>query len=209
MAVDLTAAQLSAALRLGDSTEETAEATRLLAYSTAAVTKHAPRAPDVVHNEAAIRLSGYLFDMPNAGRGAGYADALRNSGAAQILLGYRMHRAGTVAGAVGSAPAGLRQTGIEAVTVTAAGRWVSTGLPYPITPIFGAQVDPPTGVSTGVSLGLTADLLDAGVVAGGDASSAVVAKQYALAAASEGDALLFAASTAGAYTVRIFEHAGS
>ena len=32
MAVTLTQAQLSGALRLGDTTEETAEATRLLAY---------------------------------------------------------------------------------------------------------------------------------------------------------------------------------
>ena len=100
MAVDLTVAQLAAALRLSDSAEETAEATRLLAFATAAVVKHAPAAPDVVHNEAAIRLAGYLFDMPNAGRGAGYADSLRNSGAAAILLPYRIHRAGSVAEAV-------------------------------------------------------------------------------------------------------------
>ena len=39
MAVTLTAAQLATALRLGTSTEETAEATRLLAYATEAVTK--------------------------------------------------------------------------------------------------------------------------------------------------------------------------
>ena len=211
MAVSLTAAALRGALRLGDSAEETAEATRLLAYSTAAVTKHAPRAPDVVHNEAAIRLAGYLFDAPNAGRGAAFADTLRNSGALSVLAPYRTHRAGSTGATTtpAPAPAGLRQTGIEAVTVTAAGRWVSTGLPYPITPIFGAQVDPPTGVSTGVNLGLTADLLDAGAVVGGDASAAVVAQLYALAAASEGDLLLFASSTAGVYTVRMFEHAGS
>ena len=73
----LTVAELSAALRLGDSAEETAEATRLLAFTTEAVTKHAPDAPDVAHNEAAIRLAGYLFDQPTAGRGAGYADSLR------------------------------------------------------------------------------------------------------------------------------------
>ena len=97
MAVTRTAAELAAALRLGDSTEETAEATRLLAFATAAVTKHAPDAPDVVHNEAVVRLASYLFDMPNAGRGAGYADALRNSGAAAILLPYRVHRAGSTA----------------------------------------------------------------------------------------------------------------
>ena len=102
MAVTLTAAQLSAALRLGDTTEETAEATRLLSYATEAVVKHAPGStaapvPDAVHNEAVVRLSGYLFDMPNAGRGTMHADALRNSGARAILLPYRTHRAGAVA----------------------------------------------------------------------------------------------------------------
>ena len=76
----LTVAELAAALRLGSSAEETDQATRLLAYVATAVTKHAPDAPDVVQNEAAIRLAGYLFDQPNAGGGVGYADALRNSG---------------------------------------------------------------------------------------------------------------------------------
>ena len=94
MTVTITVSALSAALRLGDSTEETAEATRLLAYATEAVTKHAPGAPDAAQDEAAIRLAGYLFDMPTAARGAGYGDILRNSGALALLLPYRVHRAG-------------------------------------------------------------------------------------------------------------------
>ena len=93
-AVTLTADQLAAALRLGDSSEETAEVTRLLAYATEAVTKHAPDAPTAIANEAVIRLTSYLFDQPNAGRGVMYANAMRNSGAAAILLPYREHRAG-------------------------------------------------------------------------------------------------------------------
>ena len=96
MAVTLTQAQLSAALRMGSTTEENAEATRLLAYATEAVTKHAPEATDVAHNEAAIRLAGYLFDQPSAGRGMAFANALRNSGAGTILLPYRIVRAGSV-----------------------------------------------------------------------------------------------------------------
>ena len=67
MAVNLTVAQLAAALRLGDSAEETAEATRLLAYASEAVVKQAPGATDTAHDEAAVRLAGYLFDQPNAG----------------------------------------------------------------------------------------------------------------------------------------------
>ena len=94
MAVTLTVSELLAALRLGDSTEETAEVTRILAYAALAVEQHAPSAPDIAQNEAVRRLSGYLFDQPEAGRGAAYANALRSSGAARMLLPYRIHRAG-------------------------------------------------------------------------------------------------------------------
>ena len=107
MAVTLTQVELSAALRLGTSTEEIAEATRLLGYATEAVTQHAPHAPDAVQNEAAIRLAGYLFDQPFAARGGTYANALRNSGAARMLLPYRIHRAGSTAEAVADAQAAV------------------------------------------------------------------------------------------------------
>ena len=100
MAVTLTVAELAGALRLGDSTEETAEATRLLAYATEAVVKHAPDAPDVVHNEAVVRLASYLFDQPTAGRGDSYAHATRNSGAGRMLLPYKLHRLGATANEV-------------------------------------------------------------------------------------------------------------
>ena len=94
MAVTITVAELRAALRLNDSTEETAEVTRLLAYATEAVEQHAPDASETAMNEAARRLSGYLFDMPEAAWGDAYSNALRNSGAARMLLPYRIHRAG-------------------------------------------------------------------------------------------------------------------
>lgn len=96
MAVTLTVEQLAAAMRLGSTAEETAEATRLLAYSTEAVTKHAPDAPDVVHNEAVVRLAGYLYDQPTASPRTNYANALRNSGASSMLFPYRKQRAGRV-----------------------------------------------------------------------------------------------------------------
>ena len=95
MAVTLTATELAAALRLLGTDEETAQATRLLAYASLRVEKHAPAAPDVVMNEAVIRLAGYLFDQPFAPAGARYANALRNSGAGSMLLPYRVHRAGS------------------------------------------------------------------------------------------------------------------
>ena len=126
MAVTITIEELRAALRLTDSTEETAEVTRLLAYCTEAVEKHVPTAPDTIHNEAVRRLCGYLFDMPEAARGDAYSNALRNSGASRMLLPYRVHRLGytdTVAeanaavGSVGNPVTGLSITG-DVLTVT-------------------------------------------------------------------------------------------
>ena len=96
MAVTFSVVDLAAALRLGDSAEETAEVTRLLAYCTEAVTQHAPNAPDVAHTEAARRMAGYLYDQPEAGRGDAYSNALRSSGAARMLFAYRVHRLGIV-----------------------------------------------------------------------------------------------------------------
>ena len=95
MAVSLSVAELVNALRLGSTAEETAEVTRLLAFASEVVMKHAPNAPTTIQNEAAIRLAAYEYDAPNAGRGAGYADRLRNSGALATLAPWRVHRAGS------------------------------------------------------------------------------------------------------------------
>ena len=122
MAVTLTQAQLSAAVRLGDSTEEVAEATRLLAYVTEAIARHLgdayEAAPETTVNEAAIRLAGYLFDQPNAGRGLSFANAGRNSGAWAILLPFRVHRAGTTGEAVAAAQEAVGSTVNPVVDVT-------------------------------------------------------------------------------------------
>ena len=120
MAVTLTIAELRSALRLNDSTEETAEVTRLLAYATEAVAKHAPNATDVAHNEAARRIAGYLFDQPEAGRGMSFANALRSSGAARMLLPYRIHRAG-YADAVADAQAAVGTTDNPVIDVDYSG----------------------------------------------------------------------------------------
>ena len=97
MAVTITAVELRAALRLGDTPEETTEATRLLATATELVTNHAPDAPDAVANEAVVRLAGYLFDQPFSPSTERYANAFRNSGAASLLVRYRVRRARNVA----------------------------------------------------------------------------------------------------------------
>ena len=109
MAVTLTQSQLSAALRLGTSAEEVAEATRLLALRyrggyptrTTRAGRRAKRGGDptrrisvrpTVRGHAAIHV---------------FANALRNSGAARMLLPYRIHRAGSTAEAVADAQAAV------------------------------------------------------------------------------------------------------
>ena len=151
MAVTITVAGLAAAMRVGETAEETAEVTRLLAYATEAVVRHAPAAPDVVHDESAIRLGSYIFDQPTASRRDAFANAMRNSGAGRMLLPYVEHRVGATAEATAAVPDGLRQSGIETVTVTATQQWVSTTLPYPRTAIFGVAVEGRTAPQPGSS----------------------------------------------------------
>ena len=125
MALTLTQVELSAAIRLGDSTEEVAEATRLLAFTTEAISRHLGAAyedaPEVIVNESAIRLAGYLYDQPNAGRGLSFANAGRNSGAWTILLPYRVHRAGSTGDAVAAAQEAVGTTGNPVINVAVVG----------------------------------------------------------------------------------------
>ena len=116
MAVTLTVDALSAAVRLGDSPEELTEITRLLAYATEAVENYSPDAPETAQNEAVIRLAAQMFDQPNASRGA-YANAMRNSGAARILMPYRIHRAGSTQDAIAIAQGAIGTLGNPVVDV--------------------------------------------------------------------------------------------
>ncbi|MCY3701494.1 MAG: hypothetical protein OXG16_02325 [Rhodospirillales bacterium] len=113
MAVTITGSELRAALRFGSSAEEVAEASRLLAYATEACTQHAPNAPNVAHNEAVVRLCGYLVDAPTAGRNMAFADALRNSGAASILAPYRTVRAASTGGVAATRSSGAGSPSIS------------------------------------------------------------------------------------------------
>ena len=126
MAVTITIADLIADLRLADTPAQQALAQRRLDYSTVAVTKYAPAAPDTVHNEAVSRLAAYLFDQPTVAGGAAFANALRNSGASNILLPYRVHSLGfsetvdavnQAIGSVGNPVTGLAILG-DQLTVT-------------------------------------------------------------------------------------------
>ena len=120
MAVTLTIAALAAAVRLGDSAEELAEITRLHAYATEAVEKYAPDAPENTANEAVVRLAAQLFDQPSASRGA-YSNALRVSGAARILMPYRIHRAGSTQDAIQIAQGAVGTSGNPVIGVTVSG----------------------------------------------------------------------------------------
>ena len=92
----VTVAQIAAAIRVGDTTEETAEVTRLKMTAEALLSDYAG-APDALMDEGVIRVCAYLFDMPNAGRGASYANIVRNSGAGRLLVKYRVVRARSTA----------------------------------------------------------------------------------------------------------------
>ena len=214
MAVSLTAAQLAGALRVGDSAEETAEVERLLAYSTAAITRHLGDAfsstPDVIVNEAAIRLCAHLFDQPNSTRG-GYANALRNSGAGAILLPYRVHRAGTTAETTATEEAaalGLRLLGTEEVDVTTAGAWIATSLPVPSSTVAGVAVRGPDDTETGIHLFRT-ETLGGAAVAGGDATGVLGAREFALETGAGGGSLFFASRVTGEHVVYLFGASGA
>ena len=119
MAVTLSVSELQDALRV-DSTEDTAQVTRLHGYVSVAVAKYAPDAPEVIQNEAAIRLAGFLYDRPNVS-GDAFANALRNSGAANILLPYRIHRAGSTAEAISIADDAVGSAGNPVINVSVSG----------------------------------------------------------------------------------------
>ena len=123
MAVTITAAQLRAAARVGDSAAEVAEFDRLLPYASGAVETFLGSAfastDDAVVNEAVVRLVGYLYDQPTVSSGDRLANALRNSGAGAILLPYRVHRAGIIGGvAVAQAAVGSDDNPVTGLSIT-------------------------------------------------------------------------------------------
>ena len=107
MAVTITAAQLADRIQ-GAAAESTDRAAELLVVATAMVQQYAPAAPDVLQNEATIRLAGYLAQSdfgPIVKETIGpravdyvvnHAPAFRNSGAAMLLSRWRVRRAGAI-----------------------------------------------------------------------------------------------------------------
>ena len=112
----VTVAQLATAIRLAVSAadlsdEETEILTRQHAVALNQVTRYAPDAPEVVRDEAVVRIVGYLFYSSPAGGRQLYANALASSGAAGLLDQYRSAEFitlgdGTATAASGAMPSG-------------------------------------------------------------------------------------------------------
>ena len=98
MAVTLTVQQLAYSLRLlADTTESVEEPiagvlSGLLGSTSALVLQYAPRAPDAIHNEAATRLAGFLYDVP-PGANRQSINPMRDCGAMSLLSSFRVQRA--------------------------------------------------------------------------------------------------------------------
>ena len=93
----VTVGQLAAALRLTDGSDpiepQLSILNRLMGVAEAMIDQIVPDAPEAIQDELAIRFAGYLYDQPSAGRGEGYANAWRNSGAASLAARWVERRA--------------------------------------------------------------------------------------------------------------------
>ena len=103
MSVTRTLAQLAADLRIGDGVTEPTGAvavvlSRIGAAATAMVERYAPNAPDAIHDEAYVRVVGWLYDSDPTGASPGGPVALRSSGAASLLGPYKVRRGGLIGG---------------------------------------------------------------------------------------------------------------
>ena len=110
MAVTIQRYEIQAALRLGNTPEETEEVRRLMLFASEAVNRHAPNAPTATANEAVVRICAYIYDSPHAGRGRSFANAYSYSGAENMLRPYRQHRAVKVEASAGASGTADSQT---------------------------------------------------------------------------------------------------
>ena len=105
MAVTIDRASLAVELRIATATTEDLPEgqgvvlDRLLSTATALVTNYAPNAPDAIHDEALIRVAGWLYDTdPAEARRA--TSPVQHSGASSLLAPYRVRRLAGVSGVV-------------------------------------------------------------------------------------------------------------
>ena len=188
MAVTLSIIELLDAIRVGHTAAEMAQGSRLRDYATTAVLRYAPSAPDVVHDEAAILIAGYLFDKPTAQGGAGFAAAGRNSGAWSALNPYRKHRAGSVAGSVDTPDLGqIDEDAINALIQSAVAAWARAGTTDEI---------PAAKLPAGMGGDGTDETARAAAAAQADAAAAQATATQALSAAATAASAASSANTA-------------
>ncbi|MCY3920047.1 MAG: hypothetical protein OXG38_09610 [Chloroflexi bacterium] len=103
MAVTITLENALVAARIAAATDSIPGPVRTAASvlydaSKKAVESYAPAAPPESQNAAAVQMLAYLWSLDSEANPRGYQSALRNSGAAGLLAGYRRHRAGVIGG---------------------------------------------------------------------------------------------------------------
>ena len=136
MAVTLTAQDLAYRMRLSADTDTALEEPQLgvvsgvLGAATALVVKYAPGAPDAVHNEAATRLAGFLYDTPPGGSRQ-WQNPMQQSGATAVLSAYRVQRAVALTDGPSVSSGILRLHGRAEVEIPQASVWTATGLLKP------------------------------------------------------------------------------
>ena len=123
-----------------------------IAYADVEVQRIAPDAPDAVHNMAMVQIVGYLFDQPGAAANAGYANAVRNSGAGRMLLPWRVIGLGLDLPVDPGLPLGQFAEIARATVMVAAATWSATTLAIPSDPFLGVSYIRPDGIQTGIMI---------------------------------------------------------
>ena len=117
MAITITVAELASAIRVGSTTKETTEVSRIRDYAVVAISQNLTvavydDAPEEVVNMAATLMVGYLYDKPTVSGGVSLANAMKFSGAGNVLFPYRVAGAGLVGGdLIAAAQAAVGTTG--------------------------------------------------------------------------------------------------
>ena len=114
--------------------------THLLAWSVELVDGRAPGAPEASRDQAIYSLTAYVFDQPTAGRGAAFANAWANSGAALMLARWTQRRAvgldGTCTTTTTTTGDGVALSDVGTFAFTESGTWQDSGLQVPATGIL-------------------------------------------------------------------------
>ena len=102
MVVTITVAELAEANRIGSTTREQNEVSRIRDYCIVAIAKHLGAAyedcPETVVNMATTLTAGYYYDKPTVAGGISFANAFKFGGGIRVLFPYRVIGAGLVGG---------------------------------------------------------------------------------------------------------------